>query len=299
MTPIDCSIVVPTYNRLDTLAHVLPTLLAQTIAPERYEVLICDSHSTDGTAEYLAELSALHPNVRHLPNSYSGRAAARNAGVLAARGTLVLFNDSDILASPDLLEAHLRRHDENTRIAVVGLEVQVRDLDDYARKRDQPELRGHLHPKTRRTLSWLYFLTGNASVRRKDLIAVGSFDESFTGYGHEDLELGYRLVQSGVKIIYEPRAINYHCQDVGHDDQKEKMRLAGRSTVRFYRKHPALAVKLNLGMTPISLGAHSLLTTFPGILRWFDQQAGHSHFARNLVQQYHYVSGIKEALAKS
>ncbi len=294
---LDISVVIPTYNRLDTLEHVIPTLLAQDLPRDRFELLVCDSRSVDGTAEYLARVAAENPNVRHLPGSYSGRAAARNAGIAAARGDIVLFNDSDILASPDLLSQHLRRHRERGGIAVVGWEVQVKDLADYARKRDRPEERGHLHPPARKRLSWLYFLTGNASVRRDDLQRVGGFDESFTGYGHEDLELGYRLAKAGLEVVYEPGAINYHCQDVGHDDQKEKMKLAGRSTVRFYRKHPDFAVKLNLGMTPVSLGLHSVLTRAPLLLGYFDKRAADSKFARDLVQQYYYVSGIKEALA--
>jgi GT2 family glycosyltransferase len=293
----DISVVIPTYNRLDTLQHVIPTLLAQDVPRVRYELLICDSNSSDGTAEYLAGVSREHPNVRHLPGAYGGRAAARNAGIREARGSLILFNDSDILASPDLLSRHLQRHAHaNGRVAVVGLEVQVKDLADYAYKRDRPEARGSLHPATRTKLSWLYFLTGNASVAREDLLQVGCFDESFTGYGHEDLELGYRLERSGVRIEYEPLAVNYHCQDVPHDDQKEKMKLAGRSTVRFFRKHPDFAVRLNLGMTPVSLGLHSVLTQVPHLLGYFDARAANSKFARDLIQQYYYVSGIKEAL---
>ncbi|MBV8489929.1 MAG: glycosyltransferase [Candidatus Eremiobacteraeota bacterium] len=294
----EISVVIPTYNRLDTLERVVPTLLAQDLPREAFELLVCDSNSTDGTADYLAAVMAGHTQIRYLPDSYSGRAAARNAGIRAATGTIVLFNDSDILASPDLLSQHLRRHRERERIAVVGLEVQVKDLDDYAYKRDHPSERGQLHPPSRKRLSWLYFLTGNASVRREDLLAVGCFDESFTGYGHEDLELGYRLQKAGVEIVYEPLAVNYHCQDVPHDDQKEKMKLAGRSTVRFYRKHPDFAVKLNLGMTPVSLGLHSVLSSVPALLGYFDTRAGNSKFARDLVQQYYYVSGIKEALAE-
>jgi GT2 family glycosyltransferase len=296
MTP-EISVVVPTYNRLDTLREVVPTFLAQDLAPERFEMLVCDSMSTDGTREYMAGINAEHPNIRHLPGPYNGRAMARNAGIREARGAVVLFNDSDILASPDLLSQHLRHHQAGEKVAVVGWEVQVKDLADYAYKRDHVEARGHLHPPTRKTLSWLYFLTGNASVRREDLLAVGSFDESFTGYGHEDLELGYRLQKAGVTILYEPKAVNYHCQDVPHDDQKEKMKLAGRSTVRFFRKHPDWAVRANLGMTPISLGLHSALTTMPGVLGWLDKRAGDSKFARDLVQQYYYVSGIKQALS--
>jgi len=291
----ELSVVIPTYDRLATLTFVLPTLLEQDLPPAEYELLVCDSNSTDGTAEYLAELRSRHPNVRHLPGAYGGRAAARNAGIAAARGTVVLFNDADILASPNLLSTHLRHHRERRRIAVVGLEVQVKNLDDYAFKRDHPESRGHLHPPSRKKLSWLYFLTGNASVRREDLLRAGCFDESFTGYGHEDLELGYRLQREGIEILYEPRAVNYHCQDVGYEDQKEKMRLAGRSTARFYRKHPDFEVMLRLGMTPLSMGAHSILSRLPHLLGYIDRRAERSRLARELLLQYYYVSGVKEA----
>lgn len=292
----EISVVIPTYNRLETLAEVIPTLLAQDLPASDFELLICDSNSSDGTAEFLARVRTQHDNVRHLPGAYTGRAMARNAGIDAARGEIVLFNDSDILASPDLLSQHLRHHRKERNVAVVGLEVQVKDLADYAYKRDHPQARGFLHKPTRKRLPWLFFLTGNASVRRDDLLRVGKFDESFTGYGHEDLELGYRLERAGIRILYEPNAVNYHCQDVPHDDQKEKMKLAGRSTVRFYRKHPDFNVRLNLGMTPVSLGLHTVLTHLPGVLGYFDARASNSKFARDLVQQYYYVSGIKAAL---
>ena len=291
----ELSVVIPTYNRLDTLKYVIPTLLAQRVDAE-FEVLVCDSMSTDGTAEYLAGVHAQQPQIKHLPGRYTGRAAARNAGISAASGNVVLFNDSDIIASPDLIAQHLQHHRERRDVAVVGWEVQVKSIDDYDYKLAHPDERGSLHPPTRRKLSWLYFLTGNASVRRDDLLRVGSFDESFTGYGHEDLELGYRLQQAGIEILYEPKAINYHCQDVPHENQIEKMKLAGRSTVRFYRKHPHFAVMANLGMTPVSLGVHSALTRLPWVLGYFDKRAERSKFARDLVQQYYYVSGIKNAL---
>lgn len=295
----DFSVVIPTYNRLETLRIVVPSLLDQSLAADHYELLICDSNSNDGTAEYLREVSRENPNVRHLPGAYSGRAMARNAGIANALGSIVLFNDADIIASPDLLDVHLRRHRERRGVAVVGWEVQCRSLDEYAFKRDHPEQRGSLHPPSRKRLSWLYFLTGNASAERSDLQRAGGFDESFTGYGHEDLELGYRLQRAGVPILYEPRAVNYHWQDVPHEDQIEKMKLAGRSTVRFYRKHPHFAVMANLGMTPLSLGVHGALTRLPGVLRYFERRADSSRFARSLVEQYYYVSGIKSALHES
>jgi GT2 family glycosyltransferase len=293
----EISVVVPTYNRLETLRVVLPSLLAQDLGADSFEVLLCDSNSTDGTAELARELSQQFPNFRHLPGAYSGRAMARNAGIAGARGELVLFNDADIIATPDLLRRHSERHRERSGIAVVGWEVQVRDYDEYLRKREHPHERGSLHPPTRRHLSWLYFLTGNASARRSDLLGVGGFDESFTGYGHEDLELGFRLNKAGIEIVYEPLAVNYHWQDVTHDDQKEKMRLAGRSAARFYEKHHELSVMLNLGMTPLWKGLHSTMSRLPLLVGYLDAKAAHNGFARRVVEQYYYVSGIKEAQA--
>jgi glycosyltransferase involved in cell wall biosynthesis len=292
----ELSVVIPTYNRLETLRVVIPALLEGDLRPERFEIVVADSNSTDGTAEFLAGLRARHDNLRHLPGPYTGRAMARNAGIDAARGELIVFTDSDIIAEPDLLTQHLARHRAQPGIAVVGMEVQVDTLDEYERKHAHPELRHPLHPPGRKNLSWLYFLTGNASVRRDDLLRVGKFDEAFTGYGHEDLELGYRLERAGVRIFYESRAVNYHWQHIPFSEQKEKMKLAGRSTVRFYRKHPDLMVKLRLGMTPLSLGVHRALMG-SRVLDHLEREAGeHAGAARNLVYQYHYVSGIKEML---
>ena len=289
------SVVIPTYNRLDTLRHVIPALVAQDERPDTFEVIVADSRSSDGTADYLAQVAATNPNVRHLPGPYSGRAGARNAGIAVARAPLVLFTDADIIASPDLLSTHLARH-AGGRKAVIGCEIQVDSYEAYLRKRRDPVHADSLHPSSRKRLSWLYFMTGNASVRKADLERVGCFDEDFTGYGHEDLELGYRLQHAGIPIEYAPEAVNYHWHPVPFDQQQGRMELAGRSTVRFYRKHPRFDVALRLGMTPLSLALHGLIDRLPGLRPWLDGAARAPGFARTLSFQYHYLSGIKAAL---
>jgi hypothetical protein len=84
---------------------------------------------------------------------------------------------------------------------------------------------------------------------------------------------------------------------VPYAEQKEKMRLAGRSTVRFFRKHSTLAVRARLGMTPLSLVVHEVIARRPKLLRSLER-AGSARpgLARNIVYQYHYVSGVKDAL---
>jgi GT2 family glycosyltransferase len=303
------SIVIPTYNRVDKLAVVLPSLLAQTLPASEYEILIADSNSTDGTAEYLARVcaDAGAGRIRHIPGAYTGRASARNAGIAAAQAGLVLFTDADIIASPDLLERHVAGHAAagERRFAIVGCELQIKSLEDYRAQRDQPQSRHPLHPATRTRLSWLYFLTGNASARREDLLAVGGFDEDFTGYGHEDLELGYRLSKAGVELRYDAGAVNYHWHPVGYDEQKGKMELAGVSTVRFYRKHRDIAVMTNLGMTPVSLALHSLLDAAAPMRRAIERAGGAQEaprkntwpfIARQITYQYYYLNGVKRAL---
>ncbi|HEX3468627.1 MAG TPA: glycosyltransferase [Candidatus Elarobacter sp.] len=290
------SVVIPTYNRLDTLRHVIPSLLAQDLPRGDYEVVVADSNSTDGTAEYLAGIAREHPFVRHAPGPYTGRASARNAGIAAARAPVVLFTDADIIASPDLLSRHLAHHADGIARAVVGMEVQVDSYDDYERKRDDAARRGPLHGEKPKRLTWLYFLTGNASVPRADLERVGRFDEDFTGYGHEDLELGYRLQKAGIPIEYEPRAVNYHWHPVPWDEQQRKYELAGKSTVRFYRKHPAFDVRLRLGMTGVSLALHGVVQHVPPLEAWIERGASKPGFARTLSYQYHYLTGVKAAL---
>jgi glycosyltransferase involved in cell wall biosynthesis len=295
MTP-RISVVVPTYNRLDTLRHVVPSLVAQDLPAGTVEIVVADSHSTDGTAEYLAGVAREHPFVRHVPGPYTGRASARNAGIVHARGEIVLFTDADILAAPDLLSRHLAHHDAPGTRAVVGMEVQVDSYEDYERKRDDPTLRAPLHGERPKRLSWLYFLTGNASVPKAELERVGRFDEGFTGYGHEDLELGYRLQHAGIPILYEPRAVNYHWHPVPWQEQQQKFELAGRSTVRFYQKHRAWDVQLRLGMTPLSLALHGLVDRVAPLKSWIESGADRPGFARTLSYQYHYLNGVKAAL---
>jgi glycosyltransferase involved in cell wall biosynthesis len=307
---MEVSVVVPTFNRLETLRTVLPRLLDQSLGPEAYEIIVADSASTDGTADFIDALAGDGARLRRITGAFGGRAAARNAGIAASRAPVVLFTDADIIPSHDLVERHAERHraSRGARLAVVGCELQVRSLADYERQRDHPDARRPLHPAARRRIGWLYFLTGNASVRREDLMDVGCFDESFTGYGHEDLELGYRLEKSGVEIYYEPLAINYHWHPVGYQEQIGRMELAGRSTVRFYRKHPDFAVKAMLGMTWLSLALHSVLQAAGPLRAAIERAASSQEFprkntwpfvARQIAYQYHYVTGIKRALRET
>jgi GT2 family glycosyltransferase len=144
----------------------------------------------------------------------------------------------------------------------------------------------------------LFFVTGNASVAREALIRVGMFDDRFTAYGHEDLELGYRLRRSGLQIRYEPAAVNYHWHPDTLQARLAKMEASGRATIRLYRKHRDPRILLRMGVNPISWGLHTLLGGDRAITGW-RRRAEASHVARSVALELAYVSGAKAAWRES
>ena len=293
MTPI-ISVVIPTFNRRETLENVLPLLAAQTLPADQYELLLCDSGSSDGTLELVAELKI--PNLRHiLPAENRGRSGARNAGIRAAAGEFVLFTDADILPSPNLLEEHLRLHRAHPHSSVVGLEVQVDSVAEYEQVRDNPYDKGrHMHGRSDKEMSWLFFLTGNASAPRQALLDVGLFDENFTVYGHEDLELGYRLQKAGYTIRYNAAAVNYHWHPVPFEERCDKMRHSGVATRRFYTKHQDRSILLRLGVNPVTLALHSLISGVPGWQARLRSKSMQTGWGRELTLQYYYLCGYRD-----
>lgn len=293
MKPV-VSVVIPTFNRRETLEYTLPLLASQTLPAEQYELLLCDSGSSDGTQELVRELAI--PNLRHIcPAENRGRSGARNFGIREASGEFVLFTDADIIPSPNLLAEHLRLHRQRPHSAVVGLEIQVDSLAEYEAVRDNPYDKGrHMHGKADKTMSWLFFLTGNASAPRQALLDVGLFDENFTVYGHEDLELGYRLQQAGYPILYNAAAVNYHWHPVSFAERCEKMRHSGFATKRFYNKHRNWRILLRLGVNPFTLALHGLVH---GVEPWRNKlrdKTMQTGLGRELTLQYHYLCGYRE-----
>src|SRR4051812_12316062 len=101
------------------LLEALDALANQSLAPGRYEVLPVVDGSADGTMEALRDLSvpyALRP-IAHPPR---GRAAACNEGIRAAEAPIVVLLDDDMLPTASFLEAHLKAHQADRRLGVLG-----------------------------------------------------------------------------------------------------------------------------------------------------------------------------------
>lgn len=255
------SVVVPTYNRLPILRQCLAALEAQELstAPgvEGYEVIVVDDGSTDETVAALHQAAA--PHLRLLQQDHGGAAMARNLGVKAARGNVIVFIDSDLVVVKSFLAAHacaLQRHWRRHGNRLCFTYGAVINTSNFAQPTAEP------HKLT--DLSWAYFATGNVAIDRQLLLRSGLFDPRFCQYGWEDLELGERLRQLGVVLVRCPEAIGYHwhppfrLQQVPQLVQQEKER--ARMALVFYRKHPTLRVRMIIQFTWLHLLLWQVLT---------------------------------------
>ncbi|HMJ11304.1 MAG TPA: glycosyltransferase family A protein [Polyangiaceae bacterium] len=232
----ELSIVTPTFNRHERLGRVLLALEQQTIARERFEVVVVDDGSTDGTAEWLAGRAYTFP-LRLLRQQNSGPAKARNAGVQAATSDLILFLDDDVVPVPELVAEHLSSHaDPQTPAVVMG---PLASLPHYAQpwvaweqaqveKQYVAMQRGDYEPSFRQ------FWTGNASVARQHLLAAGLFNaEHKRG---EDIELGFRLFERGLKFRFNPRARGLHHAERSLDSWQHAHESYGTLEVELFGK---------------------------------------------------------------
>ena len=245
------SVVIPTYNRKPILEKCLNALEHQQFDSQlitAYEVVVVDDGSTDRTVEWLTDQAHAFPHVRLLQQDHQGPAAARNLGVGQAKGDTIIFIDSDLVVTERFLQAHaeaLRQGEQDLgsdRLFTYGWVINTCNFDDPTSE-----------PFKVTDYSRAYFATGNVAIARHWLIQAGLFDTRFQLYGWEDLELGVRLKQLGLKLIKCPAAVGYHWHPPFALDQipklidKEIQR--GRMGVLFYQKHPTWDVRLMIQMT--------------------------------------------------
>ncbi len=240
MSGLRASIVLATYNRPQLLARLLGQLDAQTVPPDQFEVIVVD----DGSSERFdpASIQTRYP-LRYLYQSNQGAASARHAAIVEARGELVVITDDDMQVAPGFLAAHLAHHAPGARTAVFGAirpDAKIASMPLFERFHAQTlEARNEAHARGTLALRGNDLCTGNVSLRREDYFAVGGFDRSLER--SEDAELGLRLEQAGVKLVFAADAEVQHGSD--HLDLARWMGRAyryGRYEQRIADKHQEL-----------------------------------------------------------
>lgn len=204
------SIVIPTYDRGDVLLQTVRALLA--LREPAAEVLIVDQTPAPsaGVAEQLAALDRTG-SIRWLRIDRPSIPHAMNIGLQASRTPLVLFLDDDVIPGDHIVAAHAARYADTPDVwAVVG---QVLQPGEEPRARNSCDrgrgLRADLEFPfwSTETCQVANVMAGNLSVRRDRAVAVGGFDENFSGSAYRfETEFSRRLLAAGGEVHFEPAA---------------------------------------------------------------------------------------------
>jgi GT2 family glycosyltransferase len=297
------SVVIPTYNRLRDLDMVVRAVGRQIAEIEGdCEIVVVDDGSTDGTGEWLdLHASELSLEVVHQVNS--GPARARNRGVAAARGELLLFLGDDTEPQDGWLLEHLEVH----RLASATGPTAVVGYTSFPVELDSPFLRwineygaqfGYSIIDDPTAVPFNFFYTSNVSLPLDFFNRLGGFREDFPAAAWEDIEFAYRAAAAGLRLRYQPRArcIHHHSIDVGSFCARQ--RKSGGSAAIFAGLHPELEGFLGVPCVSRKGPIHRL---FRRALRGWVELGEQIHgmvpgAAYRRLLDGHYLQGLSEGL---
>ncbi|MEA2688281.1 MAG: hypothetical protein QOD51_888 [Candidatus Eremiobacteraeota bacterium] len=238
------SIQLCTYDRAHLLERVLEACFDQTLPADQYEVVLVNDGSKDDTPAVIERARRIATCAFTVVNQENGGLAkARNAGIARCTGDRIAFIDDDVLPTPVFAAQHLASDAKQGDVVVRGAAINTESFDALP-----------VPVWTPKNYSGNWFWTTNVSVRRSRLDAVGGrFDESFSEYGWEDIELGLRLRAIGTKAVFNRFAVAFHHKPRPKGTNVEGMlrqvRAQARTAVRLERLHPGWRVALAVGDT--------------------------------------------------
>lgn len=224
-----CSIILCTYNRRNLVLTALASLRRQTLPYSQFEVIVVDNGSDDGT--FAAVNAYVHAgplmvsrnpadtwHVSCLSETQNGLSYARNTGLRAARGEIVVFLDDDTLAHSTFLERLLAAYDETGADAMSGrVELRWEATRPHWLSDDLLDMLGYFVPSQERMPlpPSIDMSSCSFSVKLQTLQAVGFFSPLLSKrvsspVGMEIADLCRRLRTAGYTMWYEPEAIVEH-----------------------------------------------------------------------------------------
>ncbi|GAB3651344.1 hypothetical protein GCM10028791_19920 [Echinicola sediminis] len=218
------SIIIPNYNGRELLKKYLPsTFKAAAAAQVPYEVILVDDASKD---ESLAFVRKNFPEVKTVVNKENrGFSFTCNQGIKAAKMDLVLLLNSDVALEENYFEKLWKYFEQPDTFGVMGRIVNTKGhIEDAARmmafqglKFKATRFYYSTHPDA--CTPTAYLSGANALVDRRKLLELGGFDEIYSPYYVEDVDLSFRAWRMGWKCYYEHRAVCHH--EVSSTTKKE------------------------------------------------------------------------------
>ncbi len=241
------TLIIPTYNRAETLEKTLRAYNNQTVSPGSFEIQIIDDGSTDETKDVIRRLQhevnyAL--NYHYQPNQ--GPGAARNWAIKNTTTDYLLISGDDIIPDPNLIWEHVKTHTSDPRenIAVLGHvdwppDWPMTPLMFYLTELTGTQFGFH-QIQDPENAGYKVFYTSNISLKTRFLKNKDLFNPKFVYAAYEDIELGYRLENEGLKIKYNKKALGYHEHPMTYDFVCKRLHKCGQMEVVLFQLHPEL-----------------------------------------------------------
>ena len=216
--PPTISIVIPTMNNSNTICALFKSIEKQGLRD--YEIIVVDAFSTDDTAEIALKNGAI------IRQEMLRRSAARNLGARIASSDVLLFLDSDMELTENVLSKCLAMIESNDALCI---REKVVGVNYWARARAL-ERDGFFHS--------LYFEAARC-FNRRIFLELGGYDTRLDGY--EDLDIQGRLIESKLRIGWVDAVILHHEGDIGFREYLKKRRVYSRGLEIYKSKHPEIS----------------------------------------------------------
>jgi glycosyltransferase involved in cell wall biosynthesis len=259
------SVIIPTYNRKDSLLRTLDSLKQQTFSTDQLEVIVVDDGSKDDTQTIASQHYPF--TFRYVRQKNQGATAARNYGATISQAEILVFIDDDVVISPPTLAALVEACYQKTKVLVTGKLI--------SRSRGNPSVYTEImlaklsHSQTARDEVDLPFIDCNTELlacKRSDFFDIGMLQDPTEGHGWptwDDVDFGYRAHLNGFRLLQTGKAIGEHW-DYSIADRATACRRwyrASKSAVWLFKKHQALQTLIPMlsDKTPLAWGQDSPL----------------------------------------
>lgn len=198
------SIIIPVLNEAEQLSICLTALSKQTYPESKYEIIVVDN----GTTETVPKTAANFAEVKYLKEPHGFSYNARNTGIHNASSEFLAFTDADCIPENDWLENGINRFLNEKNCGIVGGKIEFFFLDNE--KPNAVELyESFFYLEQKIYIEELNFsTTANLFTHKKVFDKAGLFQIAMTSGG--DYEFGNRVIENGLRIVYEEKAIVKH-----------------------------------------------------------------------------------------
>jgi len=238
------SVIIPTYNRKDSLLRTLESLKQQTFPMNRFEVIVVDDGSIDDTQVVASQKFSFA--FRYVHQKQQGATAARNYGATISMGEILVFIDDDVTVSPPTLEALAEVCCQNEKAIVMGTLSRRSSVIGSVYTATLLASPDH-YPIAQENLD-LHLVHCNTQLlvcRRSDFLDLGMLQDPTGGHGWpnwDDVDFGYRAHLNGFRLLQSSKATGYHW-DYSITDWTvacQRWYRASKSAVWLFKRHQEL-----------------------------------------------------------